>query len=143
MINEPPSPKPPSPPFLPYCALSVLLLRRAHVQAHVLGRVLLHKEHGLVTAALNTITISSSECERGFSQMNPILNSTRSSLLVQTMSAMMFIRMVGPPLTQFNPKKYMESWLLRGHFAVDTKSKKQAREEEDTSENMLKVWALL
>ena len=32
--------------------LRVLLLRRAHVQAHLLGRVLLHKEHGLVVAAL-------------------------------------------------------------------------------------------
>ena len=47
------TPQPPSPPFLPYCALSILLLSRAHVQAHVLGRVLLHKEHGLITADLD------------------------------------------------------------------------------------------
>ena len=47
------APKTSSPPFLPYCALSVLLLRHPHVQAHVLGRVLLQKEHGLVTADLD------------------------------------------------------------------------------------------
>ena len=40
-------------PSIPYCALSVLLLRRAHIQAHVLGRVPLHKEYGLVTAGLH------------------------------------------------------------------------------------------
>ena len=52
-MNEPPRHKHPSPPFLPYyCALSVLLLRRVHHYAHVLGRVLLHKEHGLVIASL-------------------------------------------------------------------------------------------
>ena len=39
--------------FLPYCALNVLLLCRAHV----LGRVLLHKEHGLVCAALEQYSV--------------------------------------------------------------------------------------
>ena len=41
--------------FLPYCAFSVLLLRLTHVQAHVLGRVLLHEENGLVTDALKDL----------------------------------------------------------------------------------------
>ena len=54
--NEPPRPKPPSLSLLPYCDLSVLLLRRAHVQAHVLERVLLYKEHGQITAAQNFLT---------------------------------------------------------------------------------------
>ena len=38
-------------PIIP-CALSVLLLRRGQVLAHVLGRELLHKKHVLVTAAV-------------------------------------------------------------------------------------------
>ena len=44
------------PPFLLYCALSALLLRRVHVQTHVLGKVLLHRDHVLVTAVLNLYT---------------------------------------------------------------------------------------
>lgn len=93
---------------------------------------------------LATIAISSSECERGFSQMNLIVTSSRSSLLIRTTSALMFIRMVGPPLTQFNPSKYLDSWLLQGrHSAVDTKSRKRSRQDEDSSEDMLKVWKLL
>ncbi|KAJ9578082.1 hypothetical protein L9F63_025058 [Diploptera punctata] len=49
--------------------------------------------------SLGTIAISSSECERGFSQMNLIVTSTRSSMLVRTTSALLFIRIVGPSLT--------------------------------------------
>ena len=49
------TPNPPSPPFLSCCALRILLLHRAHVHAHMQGRVLLHKEHGLVTAALKIV----------------------------------------------------------------------------------------
>ena len=60
-MNEPPRPKPPCLPILPYCALSVLLLRRAHV----LGSGLVHKVHGLVTAALDPI---SKICHLGFEE---------------------------------------------------------------------------
>ncbi|XP_028592483.2 peroxisome biogenesis factor 2 isoform X1 [Podarcis muralis] len=94
--------------------------------------------------ALNTIAISSTECERGLSQMNLTVTSSRSSLVIRTVSSLMFIRMVGPPLTQFNPTKYVESWLLQGHHnAVDTKSRKRSREDEGTSEDVSKVWHLL
>jgi hypothetical protein len=71
--------------------------------------------------ALNTVPISSSECERGFSQMNLILTSTRASLSTTTVSVLLFVRVVGSPLRHFSPIKYVESWILRGrHSAVDT-----------------------
>lgn len=91
--------------------------------------------------SLSTIAISSSECERCFSEMNSIVTS---SMLVKTTSALMFIRLVGPPLTQFNPRKYVDSWLLQGHHsAVNTNNKKPSRDDMDISEDMLKVWKLL
>ena len=43
---------------------------------------------------LNTIPVSSSECERGFSQMNLIITPTRASLLTRTVSALLYIRLV-------------------------------------------------
>jgi hypothetical protein len=74
--------------------------------------------------AFNAVTISSSECERGFSQMNLILTSTRASLLTTTVSALLFVRVDGPPIRHFSPTKYVESWILRGrHSAIDTNSK--------------------
>ena len=73
---------------------------------------------------LNTIHISASECERRFSQMNLIATPTRALLKAKTISALLFIKIVGPPLILFDPSKYVEIWLLRGrHSAIDTNSK--------------------
>jgi hypothetical protein len=68
---------------------------------------------------------SSSECERGFSQMNLIVNPARSSLSVKTI-VIFFIKIVVSPLTQLDPTKHVRLWLLREHHsAVDTKSKER------------------
>uniref|UniRef100_A0A8C8RJZ3 HAT C-terminal dimerisation domain-containing protein n=1 Tax=Pelusios castaneus TaxID=367368 RepID=A0A8C8RJZ3_9SAUR len=93
--------------------------------------------------AIHTIPISSSECERGFSQMNLIITSTRASLMTKTVSSLLFIRLVGPPLTFFDPSKYVDSWLLRGrHSAVDSQSRKRKRDDL-SDENMRRLWKLL
>ncbi|XP_065645604.1 E3 SUMO-protein ligase KIAA1586-like [Hydra vulgaris] len=93
--------------------------------------------------ALDTIPISSSECERGFSQTNLIITPTRASLMTKTVSTLLFIELVGPPLTSFDPSKYIDSWLLSGrHSAVDTKSKERRREDM-SNENLQKLWDLL
>ena len=60
--------------------------------------------------AVNTLVISTAECERGFSQMN-ILTTTRNTLEVKSMSALLFIKCVGPPLQMFKPDVYVKSWL--------------------------------
>ncbi|XP_030046369.1 E3 SUMO-protein ligase KIAA1586-like [Microcaecilia unicolor] len=92
---------------------------------------------------LDTIPISSSECERGFSQMNLIVTPSRSSLLVTTISALMFIKIVGPPLTQFDPTKYVQSWMLRGHrSAIDTRSKQRNRDTEPIP-GMTQIWSCM
>ena len=45
----------------------------------------------LLIHSVNTISISTSECERGFSQMNLIMTSQRASLLVNTVSSLLFM----------------------------------------------------
>jgi hypothetical protein len=57
---------------------------------------------------LDTIPISPSECKRGFSQMNLTVTPSRSSLLINTISALLFIRIVVPLLSQFDPTKYVQ-----------------------------------
>jgi hypothetical protein len=72
--------------------------------------------------ALDSFVISSSECKRGFSQINLIVMPSRASL---TTSALLFIKIIGPPLMQFYPTKYVKSWPLGGHHsAVDSKSRR-------------------
>jgi len=63
--------------------------------------------------ALSTIPISSSECERGFSQMNLIAMPSRASFLTKTISSLLFVSLVGPPLKLFDPTKYVDSWILK------------------------------
>jgi hypothetical protein len=93
--------------------------------------------------ALNSIPISSSECERGFSQMNLIITPTRASLNTKTVSALLFIKLVGPPLTLFDPSKYVDRWLLKGrHSALDSNTKKRNRDDV-SDENWKKLWKSL
>jgi hypothetical protein len=80
---------------------------------------------------LDMIPISLSEYERVSSQMNLIVTPLRSSLLTKTISAVLFIKIVGPPLSQFDPTKFVECWLLFGHHsATDTLSKERNRDVE-------------
>ena len=93
--------------------------------------------------AVNTIAISSAECERGFSQMNLICTATRASLHVSTISSLLLLNLVGPPQNKFNPVPYVRSWIAKGHrCATDTQSK--ARSEEQTEEGSMAVlWDLM
>jgi hypothetical protein len=55
----------------------------------------------------------------------------------------MFIKIVGPPLSQFDPTKFVESWLLFGHhLAINTKIKDRNRDIEPP-EGMTQIWILL
>jgi len=61
--------------------------------------------------ALKTIPVCTTECERGFSQMNLIISRTRNSMLVSTASCLMFGKLVGPSLARFDPLPYVRSWI--------------------------------
>ncbi|KAI4468043.1 e3 sumo-protein ligase [Holotrichia oblita] len=67
--------------------------------------------------SINSIAISSSECERGFSQMNLIITPLRSSLNI-TVSGLLFLKINGPPLRLFDPEKYVNSRLVSGHHSA-------------------------
>jgi hypothetical protein len=55
----------------------------------------------------------------------------------------MLIKIVGPPLSQFDPTKFVGSWLLFGHHsAIDTKSKERNRDIEPP-EGVTQIWSLL
>ena len=93
----------------------------------------------LLFLAIDTIPVCIVECERGFSQMNLILSPVRNSLSVSTVSSLLFAKLVGPPLTLFNPQKYVQSWLTSGrHSADDTNSKERVTDEINQA-----VWKLL
>ena len=67
--------------------------------------------------ALSTIPISSSEAERGFSQMNLIITPTRASLMTTTVSSLLFIKLFDPHSHLLIP----QDMLIRGCFVADTR----------------------
>ncbi|KAK7162494.1 hypothetical protein R3I93_006722 [Phoxinus phoxinus] len=100
-------------------------------------------ELNYLLTAVNTVPISSAECERGFSQMNLICTANRASLLPSTISSLLFLCLVGPPLTRFNPFPYVRSWIAKGHkTALDTRSRKRNRGME-AGGSIDAVWAVL
>jgi hypothetical protein len=40
-------------------------------------------------------------------------------VLLKTADALMFISLVGPPVSEFNPENYVKEWLEKGHRHVD------------------------
>lgn len=69
--------------------------------------------------ATKTIAVSTNECERAFSSMNDILTAKRNALAIDRVSNLLFIKVNGPPLAQFNPEKYVQSWLAHGRRSAD------------------------
>lgn len=59
---------------------------------------------------LKYAVVSGAECERGFSEMNTVVTPLRSQLKIENVSALMFIKMVGPPLSIWDPTKYVRKW---------------------------------
>uniref|UniRef100_T1HEH8 Dimer_Tnp_hAT domain-containing protein n=1 Tax=Rhodnius prolixus TaxID=13249 RepID=T1HEH8_RHOPR len=73
---------------------------------------------------INTIPCSSPECERGFSNMNIILNEQRNTILIENLANLLFIKMNGPLQQLFNPDDYVKILLRSRHSADDNKIKK-------------------
>ena len=55
-----------------------------------------------LTKAINTIAVSTAECERRFNQINTLGSSVRSPLTIKTISNFMFIKCVGTPPEEFS-----------------------------------------
>ena len=73
--------------------------------------------------------VSSAECERGFSAMNLQRTSTRNSLQVATVSSLLMVQINGPPLSVWDVKPYVISWLKGRHAATDKPTGKKTTEK--------------
>lgn len=83
---------------------------------------------------VGSIPVSTAECERAFSLMNTIISEKRNRLELDNVSSLMFISVVGPPITAFKPALYVKNWLRRGnHGASDTQCEK--RKKPDISQD--------
>ena len=81
--------------------------------------------------AVDTIPCGTAECERDFSAMNLIASDLRSRLNVKNVCNLMFLNINGPPLHLWNPKEYVQTWLLKHRSADDNKSRKCKHNSSD------------
>ena len=95
-----------------------------------------------IMTSVKTIPCSSAECERDFSIMNNIVSDIRSTILVANCSNLMFLKINGPPLRKWDPKKYVNTWLLHHRTATDTQSRKQfipSTRKDECHDSMWKI----
>lgn len=68
---------------------------------------------------VNTIPVSTAECERGFSKMNVVCSSLRTRLTVPHMSSLIFVSLCCPPVHLWEPLKLVKSWVALNRRAAD------------------------
>ena len=92
-----------------------------------------------IAAVANTLPVTSADCERGFSTMNNICSDDRNRLLVKRISNLIFLSLVGPPVSQFQPSSYVKLW-LRGHRSADDTRTRVASQSCNTRYE--RIWKL-
>ena len=74
--------------------------------------------------------------------MNLIATQARNSLKIETLSALLFVKLVGPPLLNFQPSPYVKSWLAKGRHSADDTQSKTRNVKDDHSGNYVHLWDL-
>lgn len=69
--------------------------------------IIMPAELSRLKTVIDTLPVTSADCERGFSTMNVICTDLRNSLTVSHIDNLMVISLVGPPVRQFKPGPYV------------------------------------
>ena len=93
--------------------------------------------------AVNTLPVSTAECERGFSRMNLICTPLRSALTVEHLSSLLLLSIVGPPLHTWKPEPYVNSWLAMGRHAATDLGKSKSPKSDTVSTGRKALWDYL
>lgn len=90
---------------------------------------------------LNVIAVNCAEAERGFSTMRNIIYDKRNSLLIETISHLMTINLMGKSIEDFDATPYVKLWLREGHHMASDKRVKAAAPNLP-SQNQNLIWKL-
>ena len=61
-----------------------------------------------------TISLTTAECERGFSSVNNIKITARTSMKQEALSSLVRIKVDGPDLMEYNPTESIINWFNSG-----------------------------
>ncbi len=92
---------------------------------------------------VNTIPVSTAECERGFSKMNIICSPLRSTVTVKHISQLMFVSLVGPPLNLWQPLPYVKAWLQKGRRDATSSACMMRKPANNEQTEKIQLWNLI
>ena len=87
---------------------------------------------------VSVIAVSLAEAERCFSKMNVIYSDKRSRLLVENISNLMTIDLIGLPQKEWYPTSSVKLWLRQNH--PNDNSRVKQKRVKVLNENQAAIW---
>ena len=90
-----------------------------------------------------TISPATADCERGFSSVNIIKTTARTSMKQEALSSLVRIKVGGPDLMEYNPTESIINWLnsgnlgtrhIKGHICTGPRGQKAAAPQSDADD---------
>ena len=72
--------------------------------------------------AVDTLSPTNADCERGFSAMNNIITDIRNVITTSNVEKQLFFSIVAPPCEKWNPELFVRTWLGKGRRAAHSTS---------------------
>uniref|UniRef100_A0A3B3C8Y0 DUF4371 domain-containing protein n=1 Tax=Oryzias melastigma TaxID=30732 RepID=A0A3B3C8Y0_ORYME len=96
-----------------------------------------------ILLAVDTLSASNADCERGFSTMNNIMTDLRGTMTTKNVSNLLFIGSLGPPCMKWDPMPYVKTWLGKGRRPAHTTSGMASRSPKTDEEYYQPVWDIM
>uniref|UniRef100_A0A3P9IIB3 DUF4371 domain-containing protein n=1 Tax=Oryzias latipes TaxID=8090 RepID=A0A3P9IIB3_ORYLA len=93
--------------------------------------------------AVDTLSASNADCERGFSTMNHIMTDLRGTMTTKNFSNLLFISSFGPPCMKWDPMPYVKTWLGKGRRPAHTTSGMARRSPKTDEEYYQPLWDIM
>jgi len=90
-----------------------------------------------------SLSCGTAECERGFSAMNLIVTKLRTLLTVENLNSLLFIKINGPPVHRFEPKKYVRNWSLKHKMGDDNRTRKVELKTVDKNDQKEQMYCIM
>ena len=93
--------------------LSKPLTHLAYIEFKASGGRSIPDQLNKLLVAVDTLSPSNADSERGFSTMNNIITETRNLITTSNAENQLFISTVGPPCKTWNLEPYVQTWLQK------------------------------
>ena len=102
--------------------LNKQLTHLAYIEFKAIGGRSIPDQLNKVMVAVDILSPSNADCERGFSAMNNIITDSRNAITTNNAKMQLFVSTVGPPCEKWKPEPYVRTWHGKGRKATHATS---------------------